>query len=99
MDHLPGLLPERAPRRLRLCRLDDAPRRAPAGVPARRAPRRLARLPADHRLELLEAAGQRRADPAHPASLVRHDRPALFPAFDDDAAAPGMVLAPLPERR
>src|SRR5204862_6363763 len=78
--------------------LAEAARAAPAGLPACGFARRFARLPADHCVERLEAAGQRGADPAHPAPSMRDDRAALFPPLDDHAAPPGVVLASLPER-
>ena len=55
-------------------------------------------LPADPRLERLEAAGRRAADRAHPAAARRDHRPAVLPAVDHHAAAAGVVLAPLPYR-
>src|SRR5206468_1680216 len=95
-DALPIFLPERAARRLCVRRPDPSPRRAAPGAAPCRAARAIARLPADPRLERLEAAGRRAADRAHPAAFAGHHRPALLPAVDDDAAPAGVVLAPLP---
>src|SRR5581483_3114753 len=94
----PRLLPEHAPRGLRLRRPRPPPRPAPPGDAARRAPRAVARLPADPRLDGVEARGAGGADPAHPAAPRRDHRPAVLPALDHDAAPAGVVLAPLPER-
>src|SRR5688500_3472389 len=57
LDDVPGVLPERAARGLRVCGLDHAPGAAPPGDAARGAPRGVAPLPADPRLGRLEAAG------------------------------------------
>src|SRR5438552_14065849 len=96
---LPGVLPERAPRGLCLRGLDHPPRAETPGPRARRPARRVARVPAHPRLERLEAAGERAADRAHPASPGGDLRTAVFPALHHHAAAPGVVLASVPERR
>src|SRR5207237_5989338 len=98
MDGLLGLLSERAARGLCLRGLDDTARCPAPGVSACRAPRGLARLPADHCRERLETARRRAADRAHPALARGDHRTALFPALDDHAALAGLVLAPLPAR-
>src|SRR5258708_27889045 len=59
LDDLPGVLPERPARGVRVRGPDDAARAAPPGAAARRPARGFARLPADPRLERLEAPRQR----------------------------------------
>jgi len=99
VDHRARVLPVDAARGLRLRGLDNQARRAAPDDAAHRAARRVAAVAADPRLAGLEAAWRRRAHAAHPAAADGDDRPALLPAFDDDAAAAVLVLEALPQRR
>jgi hypothetical protein len=92
MGNVPRVLPDDAAPRLRLrgfrhTSLASAHAGSRARRPARREPRRLA-----HRTgRLLETAGHRESHLSDPGPARRHDRLALFPAFDNEPARAGVV--------
>ena len=94
LDHVPGLLPDRAAGGLRVL----GPGRAPAvdagaGEAAHRAAARLAGRAADHPGGALEAGRRREPVVADPGHAGRDDRAALLPAVDDQPDGAGVVLA------
>ena len=98
---LPGLLPVGAAVRLCLFRLDDAAAHpAQAGLAAHCAARREPSDDSDHPRGALEARRRWRGTlAADTGPARRHDRPAIFPAFDHEPSGASLVLAELPACR